>query len=185
MKSQPKRVSLWGPKGPMREPADVVEEADVCLDRLKELKPIAVDSVPSIRNSFADYGRSYYALAALSRRKILPDKARGEAMSRLFSLRALLEQRMLESLKCSASSADILGYAARSTFFGRSIKQGVSIRYPLAVCVPTKLCGGRCYAHDGRDRDLQRVFRGVLNWYLGDYYQRRRRGKARCYGVTI
>lgn len=155
----------------MREATDVVRESDVCLDRLKAFQPIVLESVPAIRNSFTEYGRSYYALAALSRRKTLSDEIREHAMSRLFALRAQLEQRMLESLKFSASYVDIVAYAARTTFFGRSIKQGVSIRYPLASCVPTKLCGGRCYAHDGRDRDLQRLFRGVLNWYLGDHYE--------------
>ena len=57
--------------------------------------------------------------------------------------------------------------ATKDSFFGKSKKQGVSIRYALASCVPTATCGGRCYAHDGRDRELLHIYRGVLNYYVG------------------
>jgi hypothetical protein len=155
----------------MREPASVLQEAEECLVKLKSYAPKPLDSVPAIRNSFVSFGRSYYSLAALSRRKVLAVDVRAAAMDRLFALRSLLEKQMLAGLKCSAPNTNVLGYALKSGFFGKSIKQGVSIRFPLATCVPTTLCGGRCYAHDGRDRDLQRVFRGVLNWYVADVYE--------------
>lgn len=172
MRRPSRQTSMWGPKLPMRSPMAVLEEANRCLLQLRSsLRMTAGDSVAAIRASFVEHGRSYYALAALSRRNGLSETERSKALDKLFAVRALLEQRMLEALTRSASSVDVVGYAARPSFFGRSIKQGVSVRYPLATCVPTKLCGGRCYAHDGRDRDLQRVFRGVLNWYLGQLYE--------------
>src|SRR5262245_12984137 len=68
-------------------------------------------------------------------------------------------------------SATVGREAFKPAFFGRSIKQGVSIRYPLHSCVPTKNCGGRCYAHDGRDRELGLVFRACLNYYIGRKYE--------------
>jgi hypothetical protein len=171
MKDRTRRVSIWGAKQPMREPASVLQEAEECLALLNSYHPKPLDSVPAIRDSFVDFGRSYYSLAALSRRKVLDVDLRVAAMARLFALRSLLEKQMLAGLKCSVPYTNVLGYALRSGFFGKSIKQGVSIRFPLATCVPTTLCGGRCYAHDGRDRDLQRVFRGVLNWYVADFFE--------------
>jgi hypothetical protein len=43
----------------------------------------------------------------------------------------------------------------------------------LPTCAPTPMCSGRCYGHDGRDRDINLVFRGVPNWFLGKAYQDR------------
>ena len=171
MRGEKKRTSIWGPKRPTRSAADVIEEADRCLFHLKTLRPMPLESVASIRNSFIKPGHSYYALAALSRRNALTEIDRSHALRKLFGLRSQLERCMLESIEHNATNVDIMRYAAKPSFFGRSIKQGVSIRYPLATCVPTKLCGGLCYAHDGRDRDLQRLFRGALNWYLGNLYE--------------
>ena len=74
---------------------------------------------------------------------------------------------MLNELQACPYSDAVLADATRDSFFGCSRKQGVSIRYALASCVPTERCGGRCYAHDGRDRELQHIFRGVLNYYVG------------------
>jgi hypothetical protein len=155
----------------MRSAAEVLLEADRCSAQLEAWQPMEFNSVASIRTSFVGPARSYYALAALSRRKVVTAMERDNALGKMFALRALLEQCMLAALERNESELDVVSYAARSSFFGRSIKQGVSVRYPLATCIPTKLCGGRCYAHDGRDRDLQRLFRGVLNWYLGGLYE--------------
>lgn len=171
MKQRARSTSIWGPKLPMRDAASVLEEAEECLARLKSLKAVPYRSAPAVRQAFTEFGRSYYSLAALSRRKELTTELREEALSRLFGLRALIEKRMLQSLQISDAHADIVGYALRSRFFGRSIKQGISIRFPLATCNPTTLCAGRCYAHDGRDRDLQRIFRGVLNWYVANRFE--------------
>jgi hypothetical protein len=78
---------------------------------------------------------------------------------------------MIESLRRSSDLFDVKAEAASNSFFGFSKKQGVSIRYALSSCVPTASCGGRCYAHDGRDRDLQRIARGAFNYYLGQEFE--------------
>ena len=48
-------------------------------------------------------------------------------------------------------------------FFGCSIKQGASLRMPLASCAPTVDCQGSCYAHDGMDAGRNPVVKGALN----------------------
>ena len=65
----------------------------------------------------------------------------------------------------------MLKLATSRSFFGFSAKQGVSVRYPLLSCVPTASCGGRCYAHDGRDRELHLLFRALLNYYAGAAFE--------------
>jgi len=164
-------VSKWGPKRRTRPAKEVLDEAATVHRQLERSEPHVGFSVPEVRDSFMEPGRAYYSLAALSRRSVLKSSEREEALARLFHFRAVLENRMLESLKLSSQHVDILSYATRTSFFGVSKKQGVGIRYPLATCIPTKICGGRCYAHDGRDRDLQRIFRGVLNWYVGESFE--------------
>jgi hypothetical protein len=50
--------------------------------------------------------------------------------------------------------------------FGKSKKQGISIRFSLTTCVPTNLCANLCYAHDGLDATPNSVVRGALNTCL-------------------
>jgi hypothetical protein len=54
---------------------------------------------------------------------------------------------------------------------GCSKKQGVSIRMPLQSCVPTKLCGPACYAHDALDAAPGAVLRGALNGAIAALYE--------------
>jgi hypothetical protein len=163
--------SVWGAKKPMQDPAVVLKNAEFSAATLRKLKVPPLKDIRSVQDYFIEHSRHYYSLAALSRRKELDERDRKTALSKLFPLRSSLETRMLEGLTACLDSEDVFKTATKPSFFGKSIKQGVSIRYPLDTCVPTKVCGGRCYAHDGRDRDLQRVFRGVLNGYLGRLYE--------------
>jgi hypothetical protein len=86
----------------------------------------------------------------------------------MFSVRVALERAIEAKLW---TTVDAIDTAVSGAFFGCSAKQGVGIRYALASCVPTATCGGRCYAHDGRDRELHHLFRAVLNWHLGRRYE--------------
>jgi hypothetical protein len=115
--------------------------------------------------------KAYFALAALTRRKQLAAIHREQGLDRLFKMRVFLERKMLEEIQHNSDRLSIMSEATKESFFGNSKKQGVSIRYALASCVPTNRCGGRCYAHDGRDRELQHVFRGVLNYFVGVSYE--------------
>lgn len=161
----------WGPRQRSREPSLIIQEAVSAYSDLKCRQGVSLSSLHLIREHFAPPSRAYYALAALSRRAHLDDKSRAGAYKLLFPLRALLEKRLIETFQRMGRPLDVVLSFGCKSFFGNSIKQGVSIRYPLSTCVPTSRCGGRCYAHDGRDRDYQRLFRGALNGLVGLHYE--------------
>jgi hypothetical protein len=151
----------------MRDACIIQKEAVSEIAALSSLKLTKYGSLALLRESFVPFSRSYFALAAMSRRTELDENSRSQGLAQLFSMRTLLESRLLEQLRFNADKNPVEIEAARDSFFGKSKKQGVSIRYALASCVPTATCGGRCYAHDGRDRELLHIYRGVLNYYIG------------------
>jgi len=167
-----KRTGKWGPKRPMRPSQDILLEAENVYQNLSVEKNVHPRNISEVRAAFAESSRSYYSLAAASRRSALEEDIRGSMYKLLFKFRALLESRIGDSIMFNVDDSTLIREITKTSFFGRSIKQGVSIRYPLNTCVPTASCGGRCYAHDGRDRDYQRLFRGVLNGLVGAYYEK-------------
>ena len=57
------------------------------------------------------------------------------------------------------------------SYFGRSRKQGVSLRMPLSTCAPTELCANACYAHDVLDATPASVVRGVVCGWIASFYE--------------
>ena len=151
-----------------RDVIDVILDARTTLEQAKKLPVIRNLTVADVKLSFASACAGYYALAAASRRKHISQADQHAAFSLLFWVRSTLEATILGHV---AACKDIEEAALTDSFFGRSSKQGVSIRYPLHSCVPTKDCGARCYAHDGRDREIHLLFRGVLNYWVGSTYE--------------
>lgn len=167
-----KEVSVWGVRRTRNRPAeDVIAEAVIAQRklRLKEYKKYR--SVAEIRADFIDPAKAYFSLAAMTRRKLVEDEHRQIGMNQLFTFRSLLERQIFRQLEKNVDELDLLRFASANAFFGCSIKQGVSVRYPLLTCAPTNKCGQGCYAHDGRDRALIQVFRGSLNYLLGSTYE--------------
>jgi hypothetical protein len=148
-----------------------INAADRVLDQLKNVEPQASEDFSALKYRYADECRVYYTIAALSRRARLEDALREGAYSRLFRLRAALENAIVADLERCGNRPDLLKTWASKSFFGVSAKQGVSIRYALASCIPTRTCGARCYAHDGRDREIHHLFRGALNYHFGQVYE--------------
>jgi len=165
------KVNNWGKKLPMKDPLEILRNVENALNELKGVNSISFDNLKDLKSYFLEISRVYYALAAMSRRKVLEKTIRDNAYDRLFPFRSLLEKRIHDSLNLHPSPLHLIKIITSKSFFGGSIKQGVSIRYPLSTCIPTQTCGGRCYAHDGRDRDYDRLFRGVLNGFVGIYYE--------------
>lgn len=164
---------LFGARSPRNslDPSTVLESTRLDYLKLKSGFAVRAYTTTELREAFAPFLRSYYTLAAGSRRKYLPPGTR-EAMEKiLFPFRSLIETRIRECLIRSFSFEEIVNLCAVDSFFGRSKKQGVSIRYALSSCVPTLTCGAACYAHDGRDRDGLIVVRGAMNWCLGTLYE--------------
>src|SRR4051812_12470612 len=151
-------------------PRDVLEAAGAALARLKGINAKGIDDFRALKRRYAPECRTYYSVAALSRRRVLDDASRAEALSILFRLRAELEETIISDLNASTVQDKFIKEWATRSFFGVSAKQGVSVRYALASCVPTRTCGGRCYAHDGRDREIHHIFRGALNLFVGQKY---------------
>jgi len=139
----------------------------------------AVQSVSGLRALFADELRRYFALAALSRSTTAPAQMVSDAMALVFRVRVVLEQAIAAALTDLASREGIGALDLNhEPLHGYSKKQGVSIRMPLSSCVPSKVCGAACYAHDVLDAAPGSVVRGAINgavaaWYeLGDVRQR-------------
>jgi hypothetical protein len=153
------------------DPARVLDEADRTLRRLQGTEGSSTSNYRGLKVKWAGAASVYYAAAALSRRADLETGLRVKAYSILFPLRSALESVLLRDLEASRFEDFVTEWSSRS-FFGVSAKQGVSIRYALAACVPTRTCAARCYAHDGRDREIHHVFRGALNLFFGLLYEK-------------
>lgn len=153
------------------DPVATLAAADEALERLAGAKPQPVEDLRALKHHYARDCRSYYSVAALSRRGVLEDELRSAAYAKLFRLRSTLENSIIRDLDYCGQRGDLEKIWASKSFFGVSAKQGVSLRYALASCIPTRDCGARCYAHDGRDREIHHLFRGALNYYFGQQYE--------------
>lgn len=190
-----KTGSLVGPRGERnRSPSEVINDAHAAIKRCAHPLQRACANLNALKIELADDCRAYYALAACSRRRLLEPGLRGEALALLYRLRSMLERCVIERLSLVADKASVAEAAFARSFFGVSSKQGVSIRYPLLTCIPTASCGGRCYAHDGRDRELHLIFRACLNYFVGKSWEEdqvarenvsRRLGPIIRYGVKM
>ena len=130
-------------------------------------------SAIDLREHFSKELRRYFALAALSRSTTAPSPMVGEALELVFRVRVSLERLISRSFMALANDdgVDALGLT-RIPLHGASKKQGVSIRMPLSSCVPSKLCGAACYAHDVLDAAPASVVRGAINGALAIMYER-------------
>ena len=152
-------------------PENVLQEARIAQEQLNSEGALSIQDWKELTEKLASACRAYYTLAAVSRRRNIEPAAQEALFSELFQFRASIEKRIFDSLLLVGDQELLWKDATSNSFFGVSAKQGVSIRYPLATCVPTKICGARCYAHDGRDRELHPLFRGALTHYVGFRYE--------------
>lgn len=155
----------------LRDPSLVIEDAEKALARISEHNPQPVEDYPALKYRYATECRAYYSFAAMTRRRVLDEAIRDESLGKLYRFRSALEKAIIADLEVCGLRDDLVASWASKSFFGVSAKQGVSVRYALASCVPTRICGGRCYAHDGRDREIHRIFRGALNLFVGQTYE--------------
>ncbi len=132
-----------------------------------------VSSVAGLRVRFGDDLRRYFALAALSRSTTAPAQMVNDALALVFRVRVVLEQSIAAALTGLATRAGIGALElSRQPLHGYSKKQGVSIRMPLSSCVPSKICGAACYAHDVLDAAPASVVRGAVNGAIAGWYER-------------
>ena len=115
--------------------------------------------------------RNYWSLAQTARNRKVSDDLRIAASRHLFRVRVTIERAMVNRLtelyvKGSINEKDL----SEGKMFGRSLKQGVSLRLPLLSCNPTETCHDGCYAHDGLDASKASIVRGCLNGALAELY---------------
>lgn len=103
----------------------------------------------------------YFSVAAKKDAKATTASDKQVIYSSLFKMRTQLEKKFEGIVRENPEIFWDLIY--ERGFFGGSLKQGLSVRFPLTSCQSTKNCGAFCYAHDGRDKHYHAVLRGVLN----------------------
>jgi hypothetical protein len=167
------RVSVLVGKRRRSADIDPFAELENGLNLLRSMSDATTDArdLTTLKTVFAHMCRTYYTVSAISRRQRLEADLRQKLLGLLFPLRARIEQQILAAFRRLDNQHELWRAAVGKSFFGVSAKQGVSIRYPLATCVPTALCSGRCYGHDGRDRELHLIFRASLNGFVGHSYE--------------
>jgi hypothetical protein len=132
-----------------------------------------VSRVTNLRISFGKDLRRYFALAALSRSTTAPATMVSEAFALVFRVRVNLEQVVIAAFNELVAREGLCSVGLRNQpLHGYSKKQGVSIRMPLSSCVPTKVCGASCYAHDVLDAAPASVVRGAINGGIAACYER-------------
>jgi hypothetical protein len=163
---------LLGLRGRRNRPVrEILDSATTSVGALLSRVPASHGTLADMKREFVPPARAYYSLAACSRRQGLESQSLAKTLEGLYRFRATLEKAIIAELPLIQRQDTIVSAAFTKRFFGVSAKQGVSIRYPLLTCIPTRLCGGRCYAHDGRDRELHLIFRACLNYYIGDMWE--------------
>ncbi len=129
-------------------------------------------TLQSLAAAYARPLRAYFALSALSRSITAPRHLVQGAWDQVFRVRVLVEGAVQESIReALAVNGNTLAILLRSSYFGVSKKQGISIRFPLRSCQPTRLCGAACYAHDVLDAGPESVVRGAVNGVLASVYE--------------
>ena len=116
---------------------------------------------------------AYRTAAGYASRKHNRSEDAALVRSRLFRARTAVEGTIEASIEALIESGGIpLAALFKQPFFGYCKKQGVSLRISLRTCVPTQLCGGACYAHDGRERVTNSILKGCINHVIVRRWER-------------
>ena len=98
-------------------------------------------------------GVAYRKGCGMASRKHLGPEDRRRVRNLLFRARFVLDSRIETTITELIEAGKVpISRLLKRQVFGFCKKQGVSFRLSLSTCVPTPLCGGGCYAHDGRER---------------------------------
>jgi hypothetical protein len=131
-----------------------------------------IASSKELRSLFYKDLLRYFALAALSRSTTAPTRMVQDALALVFRTRISLERSVSDAVIKSVRRIGLAAFdLATAPLYGCSKKQGISIRMPLMSCVPSRLCGAACYAHDVLDAAPASVVRGAVNGAIADWYE--------------
>jgi hypothetical protein len=125
--------------------------------------------------SAQEAGRIYRTAAGFVSRKRIAKESRDRVRGWLFRARHLLDSR-IEATIWDLINREELRFSRllNRQVFGFCKKQGVSFRLSLSTCVPSRLCGGGCYAHDGRERVTSTILSGCYNTVLCEAFEQGR-----------
>ena len=168
------------------------KEREATLLWANKLEEISVRNLTSfsiaiLKQTFDDILKKYFALACLSRSKIESKDLVEDSRRQVFRIRTLIERSIEQTIVKWLREQDDTGLSALfkgGSFYGRSKKQGTSIRMPLTACQATQLCASACYAHDVLDAAPLSVIRGVINGVIAASYeagQEKERSKIMLY----
>jgi len=106
-----------------------------------------------------------------SRKAIEPANSR-RVRALLFRARYVLDSRIEATISQLLDAGEIsMSRLLKRQVFGFCKKQGVSFRLSLSTCVPSPMCGGSCYAHDGRERVTSTILSGCYNTLIAHYWE--------------
>jgi hypothetical protein len=106
-----------------------------------------------------------------SRKRIDPVNSR-RVRALLFRARYVLDSRVETTVSQLLDDDSIpINRILKRQVFGYTKKQGVSFRLSLSTCVPSPLCGGGCYAHDGRERVTSTILSGCYNTIIAKRWE--------------
>jgi len=162
---------------------NTIDQQERTLTWAEHYKPspcfgIEEPTLKNIRELFYDDLVRYFALAGLSRSKSAPAGIVLGAYRQVFRVRVGLERSISESVRTHFQrKAGPMAGIFQGSFFGASKKQGVSVRFALAGCIPSRLCGAACYAHDVLDASPRAVVRGAVNDAIARLYEENEAGR--------
>jgi hypothetical protein len=117
-------------------------------------------------------GQSYRKGCGMASRKKLDEEKRREVRNLLFRARNILDSRIETTILGFINQGSMpIERLLKRQVFGFCKKQGVSFRLSLSTCVPSRLCGGGCYAHDGRERVTSTILSGCYNTLIAKLWE--------------
>lgn len=158
-------------------------EYDAALQGLTELAEASPDTPLTLTNAETASGPDLFAAAriagapyrtgcGMASRKQLSQERRARIRTVLFRARYVLDARIETTVRAMVRLGTLrLDRLFKRQVFGFCKKQGVSFRLSLSTCVPTPLCGGGCYAHDGRERLTSTILSGCYNTLIAQYWE--------------
>ena len=168
-----RKVKVKKPERSFNEVLDGLEE----MGSLPMDKPLLVDGKPIVADQLYEGARiagdAYHYGCGMASRKNLDSVSRNEVRSLLFKARHVLDARIENNIKKFVSKGELpLSKLLRRQVFGFCKKQGASFRLSLSTCIPSPLCGGGCYAHDGRERVTSTILSGCYNTLIAELRSR-------------
>lgn len=95
----------------MRDALEIQKEVETETAALSSMELTEYGSLALLREAFIPISKSYFTLAAMTRRTKLEEDIRAAGLGQLFRMRTLIESRLLEQLRFNAEPLSVLSHA--------------------------------------------------------------------------